>query len=94
MVVKILKVPHQNRYQVQSHYGVIKGLILTHSLNVVAKQHLTNLAQQFQNASEEEILLSNAAAMASNTERIALSCNCKSKYTKRYNCVKNGKPCS
>ena len=77
MIVKIIKAPHQNRYRVQSRYGIIKGLISITSLNVVTEQHIADLAQQFENASKKEVLLSRAAAQASNTDRIALSCNCK-----------------
>ena len=94
MIVKIIKAPHQNRYQVQSRYGIIKALISITSLNVVTEQHIADLAQQFENAPKKEVLLSRATAQASNTNHIALSCNCKKKCTKRCVCVKNSKTCT
>ena len=58
MMVKILKIPRQNRHKVQSRYGVIKGLISTGSLNVVPEQLITDLRKEFHNAPKKKVLLS------------------------------------
>ena len=94
MMVKILKIPRQNRHKVQSRYGVIKGLISTGSLNVVPEQLITDLRKEFHNAPEKEVLLSQAATEAANSDRVALACSCKNTCTKRCRCVKNSKPCT
>ena len=94
IIVKILEAPHENRYRVQSMYGIIKGLVSITSLNVVTEQHIADLVQQFKNTPKKEILLSQAVAEASNVTRVALSCNCKKKRIKRCVCVKNGKTCT
>ena len=91
MIVKIIKAPYQNRYRVQLRYSIIKGLISIISLNIVTEQHIADLAQQFKNTPKKEVLLSRATAQASNTNCIALSCNCKKKCTKRCVCIKNSK---
>ena len=94
LVVKIIGIPKPNRHRVQSVYGIIKGLISTSSLNVVAKQLIPDLTRQFLNAPKRIIPLSQAAAEDSNTDRVALSCNCKKKCTKACRCVKNLKKCT
>ena len=94
MIVKILEIPRYNRHRVQSIHGVIKGLISTSSLNVVIEQLVPDFTKQFQNAPTKVILLSQAAAMESNTDHVSLACNCKKKCTKRCICVKNSRLCS
>ena len=94
MTVKILAIPYYSQHRVQSLYGIIKGLFPTRSLNVVAEQLVPGYTEDFKNAPDKEILLSQAAAEASNVEKVALACNCKKKCTKRCICVKNSKPCS
>ena len=94
MIVKILEVPQYSRHRVQSLYGIIKGLIPTRSLNVVAQQLIPSYVQDFENALEKEILLPRAAAEVSNADKVALACHCKKICTKRCICVKNGKSCS
>ena len=94
MSVKVLEAPHRNRYRVQSKYGIIKGLVSTTSLNVVPEHLVTDLRQELENSPTKEVTLSQAAAHASNTTYIALSCNCKKRCNKRCRCVKNSKLCS
>ena len=94
IIVKILAIPLYSRHRVQSLYGIIKGLIPTRSLNVIAEQLVPGYMEDFKNAPGKEILLSQAAAEASNAEKVALACNCRKKCTKRCTCVKNNKPCS
>ena len=91
MIIKILKAPRLNRYQVQSIYGIISGLMPTKSMNVVNQQHFPELMPQFNAALITRILLSQATKKGSNSIYVALSCNCKKACTKRYRCVKNQK---
>ena len=94
MIVKILEIPRYNRHRLQSQYGILKGQFSTSSLNVLDEQLFPEVGPLFQNAPTTNILLSQAAAKASNAERVALSCNCKKNCTKRCVCVKNGKTCT
>ena len=94
IAVKILKASHQNRYKVQSRYGIIKWLFCITLLNVVPEQHNAALAQQLRDVPVKEVILSAAATKAFNTNYVALACNCKMVCGKRCRCVKNSKFCS
>ena len=96
LIVCIIKKPYPNRYKVQCKYGILKTLVPTNSLNVVAEQLVPDLRAELSTwiSPAKEILLSQAAALASNANRVALSCNCKKKCSKRCTCVKNSKPCT
>ena len=73
-------------FNTEAHHPTLrKGLGLP-------KSGLPSYERDFQDAPEKEILLSRAAAEDSNTDKVALVCNCKKKCTKCYTCVKNSEP--
>jgi hypothetical protein len=84
---RILTVPHENQYKVQTEWGKVDRLIPTRVLQRVLLI-LTNTIKI--NSPNNKLTLGMIAKKNSNSDRVIISCKYKKKYTtKRCNCFKN-----
>lgn len=96
IVCKVLAVPHFNRHQLQSRYGVLDKFYPTRVLNQVPEESWSDLNTEiFAEASKEEITLHHAAQLDARSKHVAVSCSCtKQCKTKKCLCKKNNLICT
>jgi hypothetical protein len=89
---QILEVPYSYRYKVLTCSGIIKRLIPTKELGVVA---IALWSDSNIPKTTKEVTLGLAAREASTSARVGISCQCKRPCnTKRCKCYKENKQCS
>jgi hypothetical protein len=89
---RVLGMPHRDRYEVQTEFGVVDRLIPARELAPVSALLARGIDVQ---GPRKKLALSAIAKKNSTSERVIISCKCKGKCaTKRCNCFKNGKRCS
>lgn len=89
---EVLGVPQQDRYEIQTQYGVINRLLPTKELQRVATLLASGIDVQ---GPKTKIALSAVAKQVSTSERVIISCKYKGRcYNKRCNCFKNQVKCS
>ena len=89
---RILSVPHNHRYEVQTEYGVLDRLLPTRELMRVPKS-LANSIPVI--GPKKRVSMKKVGEEASTSERVIISCKCKGLCaTNRCRCFKEKKKCS
>lgn len=78
LLCRVLKVKYQKSHQLQCQYGILDRWFPTNQLLRVPTSEYDDINKKLQNISTV-ITLHTAAAKQSTSDRISISCNCKSK---------------
>ena len=92
---RILEQAKPFRYKLQSQWGVLERLYTIQDLNPIPDENKATVEKLFTNAPSLEISVHKAAACASTSDRVAISCSCrKGCKNKRCVCIKNKVQCT
>jgi hypothetical protein len=89
---RVLSMPYEHKYEIQTEWGVVERLFPVKELMRVVK----TVADQIEvHGPKTKLSLKKVAEHASSAERVIISCKCKGQCaTKRCRCFKEGKRCS
>ena len=96
ILVKIIKMPKTNCYELQTPHGILERKVTASSLNTIDEDVVRRFKDHFINAPTKKISLHAAALKSSsNVKRVAIACNCrKGCGTHRCVCHKNNHKCT
>lgn len=97
MEAQIVAIPHENRYKLQTEYGVLANHYPTSELNPVPEELLESILQKLSGSRPRTLTMTlhAAAALRSLSTDVTVKCGCKKKCdTKRCNCIKAEVKCT
>ena len=99
LMAKIVKIPHPDRHQLVTKFGILDRHYPTGQLNRVPSANAAEWKPQFdayeqQYAKAKPITLHEAARHHGMADRITISCKCRNGCKGRCTCFKNGKKCT